>query len=176
MEPKSRPCVIIFTIIAALAVATLLSVTMCVPAAAQNEKAIMDVTLLYGNFNGTVTPDHDNIVYIVIRNSGNTPLTHITFSYLAPPNWQVVFSPDSLESLSPGNSTTTEVNIRPSASTRTSNNNINLIVRSQEVQQVLTVYTQFESRPGYWLWIGAGIAAAVIAAFIYVYFRLNRKQ
>lgn len=142
---------------------------------AQTEKTVLTMNVLYGNFNNTVKAGQDNIIYFQVGNGGNVSLNHIVFTALVPEGWTVTFNPDSIESLGPGAYTTVEANVRPAGSGER-DNTISFIARSNETQQVLPVYTQLESTSGYWIWIGSGIAAVCIAVFIWVFFRLNRKQ
>ena len=151
-------------------------VLLSAPVTAQNEKAVLEMNVIYDNYNNTVKAGQDNIIYIEIRNSGNVPLNNIVFSYLAPEDWEISFNPDTIEYLNTGNYSTIEVNIKPAANTSIRNNSITVVAQSTETRQTLSVYARVENTTGIWLWIGIGIAVAAIAMFIYVYFRLNRKQ
>jgi len=144
------------------------------PAAAQNEKPMLEMNILYGNFNGTVQADQDNIVYMEVRNSGNITLNNIVFSYLAPKGWTVIFAPASLATLAPGSYQNIELNIRP-VYTGNRNNNLTLVAQSNETRQIISVYTQLESTNRMWLWIGSGVAVIAVAVFIFLYRRLNRN-
>jgi len=170
----SIACYVIRTVI--LLIVVLPFVLLSVPATAQNEKTILDMTLLSGSFNGSVKAGQDNIISFEIHNSGNVTLNHIVFSYLAPKDWTIVFSPDTVETLGPGSYSTIEVNIRPAVNTSIRNNNITLVAQTAETRQILDIYTQLETTIGKWLWIGIGIAVVCVGMFLYLYYRLNRGK
>jgi uncharacterized membrane protein len=145
------------------------------PVIAQSEKVALDMYQV-GDYNSTLTPGEDNPIFIEIRNSGNAVFTDIVFSYIAPKDWTVIFSPENITTLEPGSYQTIEVNIKPSAVSDSRSNNITLIAQCNETRQVLNIYTRVEHTTGLWLWVGLGIAIVVIAVFTFVFFRTNRMQ
>ena len=145
----------------------------CVPVLAQDAKPILEMNLLYGNFNGTVKTGQNNIIFMEVRNGGNTSLHDIVFSSLAPGDWRVTFDPATISSLEAGAYQNIEISIQPS-STADRDNNITFIAQSDETRQILNTYLQVESNGQSWIWIGVGLAIVLAVVFIFLFRRLNR--
>jgi uncharacterized membrane protein len=168
MKYLLRTC---FTLVIVLLLLTWFSL----PVMAQNEKPVLTLDILYGNFNGNVTEGRENIIYFEAGNKGNVLINNIEFTALAPEGWNVTFKPDTINSLSPGRYITVEAVVIPAKSNE-KYNSITVIAQSTETRQIMTISTQLETTTGYWMWIGAGIAAVCIAVFIWLFIRLNRSK
>jgi uncharacterized membrane protein len=142
---------------------------------AQEERIDLTLNLIPGYYNKEVTPGEEHILYLEVRNNGNTPLTNIRFSADEPENWVVSFSPASISSLGAGSSQTIDISVTPAGNAEEGEYRINLFADADETRKVITSFLRVETVNSMWLRIGLAVAALVIAGFVVVYMRFGRQ-
>jgi len=145
------------------------------PILAQEEKIDLHLQLVSGRYENKVTPGKDNIFFLEIRNTGNKTITNIMLSCIKPEGWVIDFKLSKIDSLSPGNFQTVDVNIKPAENTAKGDYRVALIAESDEVRKVLSIQTVVEAPKDYWLWVGGIILLVVGAGFIFVFIRFGRQ-
>lgn len=102
-------------------------------------------------------------------------ITNIRLSSIQPERWTTDFKPNTIDSLSPGNFQTLELNIKPDDKAAEGSYTVTLIADASETRRVLDIWLTVEATKGYWLWIGGIILLLVVAGFIIVYRRFGRE-
>ena len=142
---------------------------------AQEEKTDLALRLIPGDYYKKVTPGDENILYLEIHNTGNKPITNIRLSSVEPEAWIVKFKPMSIDYLSAGSFQTVDVNIKPASDTARGEYQVSLIAEANETRKVMSTFLRVESVTSLWLWVGAAVAALVVAGFIIVFMRFGRQ-
>lgn len=144
------------------------------PILAPGEKISLDLSLV-GSYKNRVTAGENATFFLEIRNSGNKMITNIRLSSIQPEGWVVDFKPSTIDSLSPENYQTLELNIKPGDKAAEGSYTVTLIADASETRRVLDIWLTVEAPEDYWLWIGGIILLLVVAGFIIVYLRFGRK-
>jgi len=144
------------------------------PILAQGEKINLDLSLV-DRYDNRVTAGENATFFLEVRNSGNKMITTIRLSSIEPEGWIVDFKPSTIDSLSPGNFQTLELNIKPGDKADEGGYTVTLIADASETRRVLDIWLTVEAPEGYWLWIGGIILLLVVAGFIIVYLRFGRE-
>lgn len=156
-----------------LLVLTLAAVLLPLPALAQTEKTELTMNLIGDYYNG-ISAGKDNRFFLELRNDGTRDLTNIRLSADAPSGWVVEYNPSVVAQIPAGSLQTVDINIRPAAEVEKRDYMINLIAEANELRKVQSIWVNVRSAT-YWPWIGAGVAAIVIAAFIFIFLRFGRS-
>ena len=154
------------------------SIMLMVPHAiqfAQEAKVDLSLRILPEYYYKEVTPGEDNALYMEIRNNGDKEITNIRFDSDKPQGWVVDFHPDSISSLSAGSSQTINVNVIPSPDTSRGDYNLTFLAEANETRAAASTMLRVESGSSFWLWVGIGLAAIVIAGFVIIYLRFGRQ-
>jgi uncharacterized membrane protein len=161
---------IVFGLLAALVLALF-----CLPAAVVAQDPKTDLQLyVSGGFPGNLTAGKETHFYLTLKNNGDTAINGISFNHDAPADMQVLFSPDSIASLTAGSSNSVDVTVIPGKSSGGRDYNINLIANSAQTRAVTSLYFRVQGGSSYWTWIGLGMGLIVVVAFILVYRRLSK--
>ena len=113
--------------------------------------------------------------FMEIRNIGDEALSDIRLSSDGPEGWTIRFEPDEIDYLGAGSQNTVDVIIRPDDGTVGGDYQITIIAEAEEVRKVTTMWIEVATSP-LWLWIGGIVVAVVIAAFICMFWRLNKRS
>jgi len=154
------------------------SIMLLVPPAvlfAQEAKVDLSLRMLSEYYYKEVTPGEDNTLFMEIRNNGNKEITNIRFDSDKPQGWVVDFNPDSISYLSAGSSQTVDVNVIPSRDTGRGEYNLTFLAEANETRAATSTMLRVETGPSFWLWVGIGLAALVIAGFVIIYRRFGRQ-
>jgi len=158
----------LFLFVAALTVTLFLQPTL--------SQASTDLTLiLKPDYNNGVTAGKDNILFLEIKNSGTQTITNIRLSADQPEGWNIEFTPDYIESLSPRSLQTVTINIRPPTNAIRGYQTINIIATANEITKAESLYINVK-KASFWIWIIIGVSLVIVAIFIYVFMRLNRQK
>ena len=144
------------------------------PGFAQEERIALTLRLVSNHYHSEVKVGQDNILFLELRNIGNTVITDISLSSNQPEGWQVDFDPVKINTLSPGNYQTVELTIKPADSTTRNSYKITLVAEANEIREVEDIWVKIEN-PSYWPWIGAGIAVILITGFVLLFIRQNKR-
>lgn len=145
------------------------------PAVAQDGKTDLILRLVSNDYYNPVKTGKDNILFLEIQNNGDKSLSNIRMSSNQPKDWTVEFTPSTISALSPGSIQTIDVNIKPVEGASRGEYQVTVIAEANEIRRVQNIWVRVEST-SFWLWVGAILGAAVIAAFIIVFMRLGRQQ
>lgn len=74
----------------------------------------MELTTPTGNLSTDITAGREKVVDLVIKNTGSAPLTDISITAEAPPNWETEFDQSTIAQLNPGDSKTIKARIKAS--------------------------------------------------------------
>jgi uncharacterized membrane protein len=142
---------------------------------AQEAKVDLSLRMLHEYYYKEVTPGEDNALFMEIRNNGDKEITNIRFDSDKPQGWVVDFDPDSISYLSAGSSQTIDVNVIPSRDTGRGEYSLTFLAEANETRAATSTMLRIESGPSFWLWVGIGLAALVIAGFVIIYLRFGRQ-
>jgi uncharacterized membrane protein len=139
-------------------------------------KVDLSLTILPQYYQKTVIPGEETSLFMEVRNNGDTAVTNIRFNYDIPKGWTVNFTPDALDTLSPGRSQTVNVNVVPDKNTRKGDYHLTFFAEANETQAATSIMARVDKGSPFWLWVGVGIATVVVAGFILVFLRSNKKE
>ena len=142
---------------------------------AQEAKVDLSLRMLPEYHYKEVTPGEDNTLFMEIRNNGDKEITNIRFDSDKPQGWVVDFNPDSISYLSAGSSQTVDVNVIPSRDTGRGEYNLTFLAEANETRTATSTMLRVENGSSFWLWVGLGVAAFVIAGFVIIYLRFGRQ-
>jgi len=142
---------------------------------AQEAKVDLSLRMLPDYYYKEVAPGEDNALFMEIRNNGNKEITNIRFDSDKPEGWVVDFKPDSISYLGAGSSQTVDVKVIPSRDTGRGEYNLTFIAEANETRTATSTMLRVENGSSFWLWVGLGVAALVIAGFVIIYRRFGRQ-
>lgn len=161
--------------IAAATVALLLSVLLPGSSLAQPDKVDLVLNLAPGSYSRDIKPGETARLFLEIRNLGSGAVTGIRFLSDKPGDWTVEFTPQTIDVLQAGSSRAIDVAITAPRGAGRGEHNITLIAQANETRGITSAFVRVQTTASSWLWIGAAIAALVIAGFIAVYWRWGRQ-
>ena len=141
---------------------------------AQEAKVDLSLRMLPEYRYKEVTPGEDNTLFMEVRNNGDKEITNIRFDSDKPQGWVVDFNPDSISYLSAGSSQTVDVNVIPSRDTGRGEYNLTFLAEANETRTATSTMLRVENGSSFWLWVGLGVAAFVIAGFVVIYLRFGK--
>ncbi len=141
---------------------------------AQADKIDLTMRLVSDSYYNSITAGKDKTLFLEIGNTGNKALTNIRLYADLPEGWIVKFSPGLIDYLSPGNFQTVDVIVKPAGNASKGEYAIPLIAEAKETRRVTSIYVRVESA-SFWVWVGAGVGALVIAGFILIFIHYGRQ-
>ncbi|MDR1040147.1 MAG: hypothetical protein LBR80_08295 [Deltaproteobacteria bacterium] len=112
---------------------------------------------------------------LYVINEGSASQREVTFLPVKPDNWQVAFSPESLQELPPrSRPIPVEMTITPSSSALVGDYGVGLSIEGEKAQTALDFRVTVKAGSA-WAWIGAVIIILVVAALAYTFRRLGRR-
>jgi len=142
---------------------------------AQLEKDDLILNIVYDNFN-SIKAGEQRTVFLEVRNNGYAELSNISLTADSPEGWTVEFSPAVIDSLASGEVQTVDVTLKPGDKTSKGDYNVGIIAETDGIRRVTSIYVRVESTSLFWVWIGAGIAAILIAGFVFIFMRFGREE
>jgi uncharacterized membrane protein len=142
---------------------------------AQAEKTDLILRVVSDNYYNRITAGQEETIFLEVGNLGNRELTNIRLSADAPKGWPIEFSPEFIDTLAPDSFQTVDVVLRPAEDAEEGEYNIALIAEANETRRVTSIYVSVESASLFWVWVGAGIAAVLIAGFVLIFMRFGRE-
>jgi uncharacterized membrane protein len=143
---------------------------------AQAEKTGLTLNVVSDGYNNTITAGQEKTIFLEVWNNGNIELTNIRLSADSPKGWTVEFNPGLIDNLAPGSSQTVDVILRPARDTEKGEYNVTLIADTNETRRVTSIFVRVESASLFWVWVGIGIAALLIAGAIVIFMRFGREE
>jgi uncharacterized membrane protein len=144
------------------------------PISAQEEKVDLTLQLVPGWYRYEATAGEENLFFLEVRNTGSKAITNIRLSSDKPEGWIVEFEPARIDYLSPGSLQTVDVNIKPAGKTTKGDYRVTLIAEANEIRKVESIWVEVKAA-SFWLWIGVGITLVLVAGFIIIFMRLNKR-
>jgi uncharacterized membrane protein len=169
MKVNSKVCWL-FLLIAGLVTILLPRTTL-----AQEGKIDLTLTLFPGDYNNEVKVGEDKRLFLEIRNNGTKAVTRIRLSSDKPEGWTIEFRPGEIDYLGAGSVQTVDLIIRPDSKATKGGYTVTIIAEANEIRKVESIWLRVESA-SLWPWVGAIVAAIVVAAFIIIYIRFGRQQ
>ena len=142
---------------------------------AQAEKIDLTLRLVSDSYYNRITAGQEKTIFLEIGNNGNTELTNIRLSEDSPKGWTAEFSPGLIDNLAPGSFQTVDVILRPAEDAAKGEYTIAVIAEANETRRVTSIYVRVESASLFWVWVGIGMAALVIAGFVFIFIRFGRQ-
>jgi uncharacterized membrane protein len=143
---------------------------------AQPEKTGLILNVVPDGYYSRITAGQEKTIFLEVWNNGYTELTNIQLSADFPKGWAVEFSPGLIDNLTTGSSQTVDVLLRPAKDTEKGEYNVTLIADANGTHRVTSVYVRVESTSLFWVWVGAGIGALLVAGFILIFLRFSREE
>ena len=112
--------------------------------------------------------------YLELHNNSYRTVTDIRLSADIPEGWSVRFQPDSVTKLDAGNVATVDVVIRPAESAARGDYQLAVIAETAGIRRVTSVYVNVQPDTSFWLWPTIGLAALLIAGFVFIFVRFGR--
>jgi uncharacterized membrane protein len=134
----------------------------------------LTLNIVYDGFR-SLKAGEEKTVFMEVGNAGTRELTNIRLSADAPEGWTITFNPEVIDSLAPGNLQTVDVSLKTVDNTEKGDYNIAVIGQANETRRVASIYVRVESSSLFWVWIGIGIGALLIAGFIVIFLRFGRE-
>jgi uncharacterized membrane protein len=142
---------------------------------AQVEKTNLTLRIASDNYYDNLTAGQEKTIFLEIGNNGTTELTNIRLSADSPKGWTVGFSPSLIDKLAAGSFQTVDVILKPADNASKGGYNITLIAEANETRSVTGYFVNLQSSSLLWVWIGIGLAALVIAGFVFIFIRFGRQ-
>ena len=158
-----------------LLIVTVIMITAPGQLAGQGDKVELVLRILPGHYYREIVPEEETTLYMEIRNAGDQVITDIRLIADNPEGWTISIKPDHISYLSPGSSKTIDVSVMAPPETKRGDYTLSLIAEASQTRTVTTTVLQVEKGYSLWLWIGGGLAALVIAAFVMIYLRFGRE-
>jgi len=142
---------------------------------AQEAKVDLSLRMLPEYYYKEVISGEDNALFMEVRNNGDKEITNIRFNSDKPEGWVVDFRPNNIDFLGAGSSQTIDVKVIPNRYTRRGEYNLTFIAEANETRTATSTILRVENGSSFWLWVGLGVAALVIAGFIVIFLRFGRE-
>jgi uncharacterized membrane protein len=142
---------------------------------AQPEKTDLTLNVVYDNFR-SIKAGEERTMFLEVGNTGYKDLTDIRLSAQSPEGWTVEISPDVIDELAPGSFQTVDVVLKPAEKADKGDYNIAIIAQANETRRVTSIYVRVESGSLFWVWVGAGVGALLIAGFVLIFLRFGREE
>lgn len=154
-----------------------LMAAMPLPVSAQGKETDLILNLIpgRGDYRNEISAGKENTFFLEVRNIGTGDITDIKLSATQPEGWTIEFTPDVIGFLGPNSVQTVNVVIIPASNVSQDSYPLTVIAEASQIRKSQVFYLTVTSA-SFWIWIGAGVAAAVIIAFVIIYLRLNRQK
>jgi uncharacterized membrane protein len=109
-----------------------------------------------------------------IENDGSAPLTNVTFDKTAPSNWDVTFTPSTVESIPAGSYQDVTAAIKPAGDAIAGDYVVNISAKSAESSGNADFRITVETSP-LWGIVGLVLIAAILAGLVWVFRAYGRR-
>ena len=142
---------------------------------AQEAKVDLSLNMLPEYYYKEIIPAKVNTLFMEIKNNGENEITNISFNSDKPEGWEVEFQPGNINALSAGSSQTIEVTVIPDIDTGRGDYNLTFLAEAEQTRAVTSAMLRVENGSLFWLWVGLGITALVIAGFAVIFLRSGKQ-
>jgi len=136
----------------------------------------LSLTIFADGYYNVITAGQEKTVFLEVGNNGSKELTNIRLSAEAPQDLTVEFSPAVIGTLEPGSAQVVDVLLRPASDAAKREYTVALLAQSNETTQVADIRVKVQSSSPFWVWVGAGIGALLIAGFVLIFMRFGREE
>lgn len=134
----------------------------------------LDATTPDGRLSADAVVGKPTTTTLLVRNAGSALTRNIKLSSVAPENWKVEFSPETIEALEPGAFKPVEARITPAAQALVGDYSVGLTADAEKASKSLELRVTVHA-PGTWGWIGVGMIAVVIGGLGGLFAWLGRR-
>jgi uncharacterized membrane protein len=145
------------------------------PTLAQAEKVDLTLRLVSDSYYNKITAGKDKTIFLEVGNTGKDGITNIRLYADLPEGWTIEFRPGLIAYLGPGSFQAVDVILRPASNAAKGEYTVALIAEASETRRATSIFVRVESASLFWVWVGAGVAALVIAGFILIFMRFGRE-
>jgi uncharacterized membrane protein len=142
---------------------------------AQAEKTDLTLNVVYDNYR-SLKAGEERTMFLEVGNSGDRELTDIRLTADSPQGWTIEFNPPVIDKLAAGSFQTVDITLKPADNEAKGDYNIAVIAQANETRRVTSIYVRVESSSLFWVWVGAGVAALLIAGFVVIFMRFGRED
>lgn len=109
-----------------------------------------------------------------VENAGSAVQRRLRFLSFQPESWRVIFSPESIETLPPGDIRQVEVKVTPPGQALVGDYSVGLSIRGEKVTDDLELRVTVKASTA-WGWVGIGVILMVIAGLVFLFIRVGRR-
>ena len=142
---------------------------------AQAEKTDLTLYIVYDGYR-ELTAGEERTMFLEVGNSGDRELTDIRLTADSPQGWTIEFNPPVIDKLAAGSFQTVDITLKPADNEAKGDYNIAVIAQANEMRRVTSIYVRVESSSLFWVWVGAGVAALLIAGFVIIFMKFGRED
>ncbi len=159
-----------------IALPGILLVILAVPVFAQKAPpGGLFLRLVSSEYDVPVTRGIENTFQLVITNNSLGDATNVNLTSFQPRDWSVTFNPPVISRIPQNGVQTVDVIIKPPEDAAKGHQGISITAQATEMNGFLDIAVNVQGGTSIWLWIGAALAAVLIAGFVFVYFRMGRQ-
>jgi uncharacterized membrane protein len=134
----------------------------------------MEFTTPTGLLSSRITAGNDKRLELVVRNTGSSELKNIKFSSSKPREWEVIFEPENIDVLAPGNSENIHAIIKAPRKAIAGDYVTNLTAKTPEVNKEVAFRISVRT-PLLIGWLGVVIILAAIGVVYYLFRKYGRR-
>jgi uncharacterized membrane protein len=111
---------------------------------------------------------------LLLLNNGTAPLSGITLSATPPQDWDVTFSPETVDTIGPGETAQVIATIVSASNVVAGDYNVSITASGSEANASIELRTTVKTS-GLWGLFGIGLIIAALAGLVYVFRRYGRR-
>ncbi|MBI2873558.1 MAG: alpha-galactosidase [Firmicutes bacterium] len=134
----------------------------------------LNVTTPSGLMSAQATAGRESSVTISVANTGSAPLTDVSLTASAPPNWTVTFAPDKVDALAPGETKQVQAVLKPSSKAIAGDYVVSVWAQGRETSDDAEFRVAVRTST-LWGFIGVGLVLLVIAGVSRVFKVYGRR-
>lgn len=134
----------------------------------------MDVGTTSGLLSLTALQGKEANMSFYVKNSGSATLRNIKFLSFKPENWKVKFTPERIDSLSPGEIKQVELSITPWEQALVGDYSVSVSVEGEKVNKDMELRVTVRASTA-WTWVGIGIIVFVLLGLVTLFMKLGRR-
>ncbi|MFP4474545.1 MAG: NEW3 domain-containing protein [Desulfatibacillaceae bacterium] len=114
-------------------------------------------------------------ISVYVKNTGSAPNRGIELISVKPENWEVVFTPETVDLLEPGELRQVEVRVKPSEDAMVGDYSVSLTAQGENNTTDTMDLRVTVNAPTIWGWVGIAIILLVIAGLVALFVILGRR-
>ncbi|NOY36559.1 MAG: hypothetical protein GXO83_03195 [Chlorobi bacterium] len=134
----------------------------------------MELSTPTGLLSTHITAGDEKKVMLLLKNTGSAKLKDVKFSYAAPENWEVTFSPGKVEELDPGRSTEVLTTIKADKKAIAGDYVTKITAKAPEIYSQIT-YRFSVKTPMLMGWLGILIIVIALGSVYYLFQKYGRR-